>query len=454
MNRNAILYSALFAMAFLYIIGRGVWLSLTIDEALSFFHLSETSIISANDHFLNSQLMRFCMAVFGESEWSLRLPNMLSFGLFGVAGFRLLKPIQEPVLFTIGSLLFFFQPFVLEFFSLARGYGLGLSFAIFALAIAMEDGKTKEWVKSLSILVLLSLAVMANAVYFNFAAGLLLWLTFSAWRSNRVLVAVYGIGLLIMGFSTFFYLYDLAAVQGLQLGTNSISDAFWRTVNKMSYWSKSRYTLHQYVVFAIFTLGLITLFWNLFKRSIQSRTLTLLVVCALMLLGWVVEHLLFKSHFPQGRMILILPVLLGLIFIYSAFDLLQKPHKWMKWPVLVMGTVAVINMAFAINFNHTVQWSSDTPVKSLVMDVKPGAVPVRVELSKRLFPVAKYYVHRLHRKIDLVPFTDNPPLTSSVIWLDIQRNSTSERTIQRSLMYREVRRFENAPVVVYERVLE
>src|ERR1051325_3912111 len=71
---------------FIYIILRAKKLSLTWDEANTFWEYVRTprwlpqefNYMSANNHLLNTWLMKICAMCFGESEFSLRLPNVLA----------------------------------------------------------------------------------------------------------------------------------------------------------------------------------------------------------------------------------------------------------------------------------------------------------------------------------------------------------------------------------------
>src|ERR1041384_8080773 len=82
---------------FIYIIIRAKVISLTWDEANTFWEYVRTphwftqdfNYMSANNHLLNTWLMKFSVGLFGESEFALRLPNVLAGGVFLVAAMKL-----------------------------------------------------------------------------------------------------------------------------------------------------------------------------------------------------------------------------------------------------------------------------------------------------------------------------------------------------------------------------
>ena len=87
--KNIISRGYLFLPAFLlfaYVAFRAMQLSLIWDEANTFFEHVRTpfwlpnnyNYMSANNHLLNTWLMKCSVNVFGESEFALRLPNVIA----------------------------------------------------------------------------------------------------------------------------------------------------------------------------------------------------------------------------------------------------------------------------------------------------------------------------------------------------------------------------------------
>ncbi|MFI5120278.1 MAG: ArnT family glycosyltransferase [Thermoanaerobaculia bacterium] len=130
------------AMLFAYVAIRATRVPITHDEALTYFSfvthsfrtiVSVPSSWSANNHVLNSLLARLALLAFGPSEWALRLPNVLAFCLYLACGMALCRRYSSAVSSACAFLLLTANPFLLEFFSLSRGYGLGLAFLSAAL---------------------------------------------------------------------------------------------------------------------------------------------------------------------------------------------------------------------------------------------------------------------------------------------------------------------------------
>lgn len=111
------------------------------DEASTFFFYIQTgeylpffSHIDANNHVLNSTLSFICFKLFGDSLFSIRLPNTLSFLVLAYGAWRLLRQAKSPVSksLLIGGFILSFH--FLSFFSTCRGYGLSMALLTFALA--------------------------------------------------------------------------------------------------------------------------------------------------------------------------------------------------------------------------------------------------------------------------------------------------------------------------------
>jgi 4-amino-4-deoxy-L-arabinose transferase-like glycosyltransferase len=167
---------------------RAATLSFTHDESLSFagFTWAPTWSETANNHLLNTWLMELCSKIFGNSELSLRLPNLSAHSLFLICTLLIIKRFDNAILKILGFAVLNINPFAFDFFSLARGYGLAMAFQILALylvVLAFEEKKTKKFVQYLFFSTIAgALAALANFTFLNFYFPLLLicaWLLFS-----------------------------------------------------------------------------------------------------------------------------------------------------------------------------------------------------------------------------------------------------------------------------------
>ncbi|MCA1671647.1 MAG: hypothetical protein LC799_05410, partial [Actinobacteria bacterium] len=163
-----------------YVVVRASMVGLTHDESLSYgFVWGDSGFIDlSNNHWLNSWLMQVSGSLFGHSELALRLPNIAAYVLYGVCCGLLLVEARHAAARIAGFTVLFLNPFLLEFFSLARGYGLSLGFAAAALAalLVARERQASAWedVARLALIAVAGgLAVYANPTALNLVLALL-----------------------------------------------------------------------------------------------------------------------------------------------------------------------------------------------------------------------------------------------------------------------------------------
>ena len=119
----------LMVSVFIYSCIRAALLSITHDEALTYFIsvkpvveiLANNVVYPANNHFLNTLLIKLFTSVFGVYEFVLRIPTLIGLGLYLSASYVLLKLFLRRIWFVLGIALMVLNPFIHDFFSCARG---------------------------------------------------------------------------------------------------------------------------------------------------------------------------------------------------------------------------------------------------------------------------------------------------------------------------------------------
>lgn len=163
--------------------------SVTIDEAFahSLFLTGDWSKLigpyDASNHVLYSMLAKTSIAVFGLSEFTLRIPSLLGGLLYLVAVFRLSRRLLgEGWLRLLSLALLSLNPHLMDFMSAARGYGLALGLFLWALdrtlayveAPAGGEGAPPRRALVPKAAIGLALAVAANLTLLMPATGLAL----------------------------------------------------------------------------------------------------------------------------------------------------------------------------------------------------------------------------------------------------------------------------------------
>ncbi|HEY6159904.1 MAG TPA: glycosyltransferase family 39 protein, partial [Bacteroidia bacterium] len=156
---------------FTYVLLRAYLLSFTWDEAYTYLYFVrdhawlpyEFTTMAANDHLLNTWLMKCCAILFGNSEFSLRLPNVLFFLVYLYFSFRIAFCFSNPVHRLCAFLLLCLNPYQLDFFGAARGYGMSFALLSGALYFTLTYfTRQRNVLRALAALLLSMLAVLAN----------------------------------------------------------------------------------------------------------------------------------------------------------------------------------------------------------------------------------------------------------------------------------------------------
>jgi hypothetical protein len=158
-----------------YIIYKASSTCFTHDESYTYtryVHQSFMDIISyktpyTNNHILNTVLMKYSEVFFGSSELSLRLPNIFAFILYSVFSTLLFCKYSPNLVFPF-YLLMVLNPYLLDFFALARGYGLSIGFLVMSLYYLSLHFTSKQNKHLILFNVGAFLAVMSNFSLLNY----------------------------------------------------------------------------------------------------------------------------------------------------------------------------------------------------------------------------------------------------------------------------------------------
>jgi hypothetical protein len=167
-------------LLFAYVACRAYLISFTHDEGLTYQHFiypTAKEIFSysnpdPNNHLLNTLIVRFVAAYFPLKDYILRIHSVLFYLLYLFFSWRLAKDFQSPWL-RFGAFLFLnCIPYLLDFFSMARGYGMSYAFmmgSLYYLKRWLENSGSKPFAASLG---LAGLAVLSSFVTISFYLSL------------------------------------------------------------------------------------------------------------------------------------------------------------------------------------------------------------------------------------------------------------------------------------------
>lgn len=402
---NIILWSAL-ALPIAYIIYRAWAIDFTHDEALTYLRyvdmkywtaMRNTETVSANNHILNTLFVKISNDLFGPRIFLLRLHSIAG-GLLYILGVLALIRFAAPKISGIGRLLitlaFVYPPLILEYFSLARGYGLGLGLEIWALLYMLRFLQAPNRRSAIWFAIIGCLAVISNlnTIFVYLLSGACMLIRILALRPIPPLkkwVHWFAAPLAITGATTVFLWKGIALMvekkelyYGGTLGL--IPDTIYDLMVNMTYphpFNKpvSDSFLMALTVFTLLALFVVAVdFTQGTKRSKAGLTCRVfLFIYIFSEIGYLAQHHLMGTPYPIKRTLL---VVVPLIFGYSACAVLRTIELMKEYGHrLAAPLFAIPFMAFASywiifeysrwNLIYSQEWRFDADNREIMRDV-------------------------------------------------------------------------------------
>jgi hypothetical protein len=426
-NRNY--FIALIACAisgiilFAYVFIRAYSIPITHDEAFSWNHVATHSVMeiisyntspgpaTPNNHILNSLLMKFFGWLFHPSVFALRLPNLIAYLFFLVFSFLILKRLKNPILMVAGFWLLNIDPYVLEFFSLARGYGLSNAFCLGTIYFLLEWKENRTRKNLFFTFFLAFFSVIANFSLLHFYLGVCIVVAFILIVQqpkdvkgfvNRMKDAFRKLGIpivatIFLGFVLFEPLRKILKWHETFGGLKG----FWAdTVDGLvsAFCSGQSYTEWLHPLLKIFILismlaiilGIIKSFY---KKELSSNAMTICLLLLLPVFIHLLEHFLFGTEFLIARTGQYFVPLFIVAFIFSCEYVIGKTTPYFM-AILAFGGVA--HLYNCENFTHTSEWQFDCDSKAALDFIRSSVQQsprkhVQVGITWLLEPGLNYY---------------------------------------------------------------
>ncbi len=358
--------------AWVYAGVRASSVAFTYDESLTYgiIHGNRTFLHDANNHWLNTFAMRVTQHLFGQSEFALRLPNVLGFGVYGAAVLVILWR-RRPAAQVAGLLLLIVNPFLLEFFGLARGYGLGLAFVAVAVAAAVTEGP--ELLRLATVVVAGALAFYASFGALNVvlaAYGVVaMTLIRHRWGNWRYIAS--GVGLLTAGLVAmtpgFVHLKEMQDAGMLYLGghqgfiPDTIGSVLWFSAGGGP--EPGWLPLMEGVVVAVaLACGVRAIWRRRWDMAAGATALFFLAVAA-----QVVESTFFHTLWPEDRVALCYVIPFAAMVVLAIDGLKSPTIAWA--PTAIASVVIVGNFLAVANVSSTTLWRFDETSRAVMKAV-------------------------------------------------------------------------------------
>jgi hypothetical protein len=400
MNTSVKLSCFLISLALLsYSIIRAFNIGFTHDESYTYLYASHDSFmqiisnrtteISANNHILNTLFMKLFDNTLGSSEISLRLQSIFAHAIYLVFTFLILKQFRSAPLILGGFIILNVNPYLLDFFSLARGYALSISFmmvSIYFFTVYIKEDKKRPLIYSM---LAACLAMLSNFALMNYYAALLLIhqvilysrfrdLKTSFLRSRSVLIIF-----LIMLVICYEPLRKLIKYQRFDFGG---SEGIWSdTVPSLLNFSLYHQDYHPmiYPIITGFIFITVVLFFLIHKK--EKNSFFILALLLLIILLNIVQHFLFGSPYIMERFALFITPLYLLLLIHLMNYLIEKNKAFMISGFVLLALITggmSYHFSRCANISYAINWDYDADTKHMLADLeKEKAVSGKQNIS-------------------------------------------------------------------------
>lgn len=422
-------------MAWLLIIYKAAIIPVTHDEVATMVHYLNFSTWEImmypdpwpNNHILNTLLAKYSMAIFGVEQWSARLPNVLSFLLYFYAAFRICRMLfsQEILLFLSGIVLFIANPFLLDFFSLCRGYGMSnalmLAAAMFCLEGFMKQQEQALW-WSLGFAILAAYANFTMLIFWCAINGMLFFYFLDAHANAWNLRSFFTkIGIQLIGALAFLALI-FTPIQKMQSTDQFVywqSNSFFQDtivslVENTRYGSVVLDIPNAYwalaVTFAYFAAGAYVMFYwgKTTRRTVFAMPLFISFnLISLTIFADILQTIILHTPNLTTRTALLYYPLFAFLLASSLqhFHIFQaKTSRWIAGGTIL---IAILHMSRTVSLDRVREWWYDANTFQVqeILHEKSKNNPVSLQVSWFFHPSFNfYYQHNKTPWIELQPY--------------------------------------------------
>ncbi len=376
-----------------------------------------------NSHLLNSLFIWIEIKLFGLDQTAVRLHSAFSYLVFSWAVYRLSLQFKEGYLRYLFVVLITLHPYLIEYFSLARGYAMSFACMMMSLYflyeyLLIEDTSTKK--KLYWAVCWAGLAVLSSYVLLTFYIAVLLLYAIHSFFMNRTEGFLKSIVLKCKE-EVFFWTVNavfLIAVMAIVLRINPTSlAAFWPG---NSFWSDTIYSIVEmfFIGTNVFTKWIFSFLVLLlsgacvvslvrFVRSRKYESSSLFALLFLAMYGlFVIQYYFFAINYVSYRgAIYLYPFICIVVFFWVAKDttlpgLLRKPVLVV---LVLLGFFVVGNFINTFSLSRGIDTAPKAAFEKALQDLDqltPEGKTVSLGVS-RAFPATMEY-YRLRYGFDWI----------------------------------------------------
>lgn len=384
-------YLLLGMLLFLLVAYKAFTIGITHDEAYSFWLVKTMSINqmggTANNHWLNSTgIFLFTHLFRSDSVGVMRLQSLIGFIIYLIALLSFVRHIDKVALQVLFLSVFLLNPYVLDFFSLARGYGLSMGLQMMGFYYAYKAFKSRDKRDVLKVFAWMTLALAANysTLYIYLAFSAVYFLTLIRHRSIKADRMVWlTIALQFLAIATAVTnLFIIRHFGDLEFGARNsfVEDTLASLVSSSAYGTISRSAAFgiALVLYGILVIPSLVLTFRVITKRDNMEWVHFLAVVNLFVLA-IIEalHLLFRTPYQAWRTTTVLYPLMGLTLFFYIYALVSK-YLQMKRAIQIIAVALVLLLGFnfignaSYRYVYEWKWNMDSydKIETLMADIK------------------------------------------------------------------------------------
>lgn len=387
-------------LIFTYTVLRAYFISITWDESQSYHEYIKNNIVllqtydmlSANNHILNTLGGIIFTNLFGVSEFTLRMPSLIAHLFFLFYSAKLVSTFGNKWISLSAFLILNLNPYLLDYFSLARGYGLSLGLMMpsiyYLYLLHVDNYKTKY---AMAALLFAELATLGNLTLLNYCIVLFgvisILMSYNNFKtSNNFSLSIPNTlkQMLLPAFLFAIFMWFILPISFGLKDANALffggEQGFWKDtvgtiIPRLWYGLDFTYWLQRLTKgFFLLILLTSTLFVGI-KHAKNKKTNanlflgSLLLLFFLIILSTIVQHYVLGTLYLIERGVLFLFVLLMLIFVFFINELVVERKKFQS-VIHVVAIIVFIHFMFSLNLKYVYEWKDDCETKEMLKDLE------------------------------------------------------------------------------------
>lgn len=377
-----------------------------------------------NNHILHTLLVKAFTRVFGYSEFVCRFPNFLGGIMYWIFGLFILNKISRGFQYwvLIGVIFLISNPYVVEFFGLARGYGLSVAWMLVSIFCLISGSKYRYYAS----LIAGGIAVYTNLTLLNFFIPLfILIFVLQFLQKDHSRISGFGIlGLIFMIVIASILIPISKMVQTEQFqywGTLGFyHDTFLpllrSSVMGKKYFGEASMDIFKWAVILLTALIAFGLVFDLikFKKSAIYRVEFQLGYLFLGTIAYnYIQNFIFKVPNLNARTALLFYPLF-ILASFSMFIRLQLPVKWKMILILPILGLALWHIKTCYNLHSAYEWWFDGDNKKVMKAIAEthldqGSEKIKLRCDWIFQPSLTYYA-----KIKFDQLIEPPPYNKAI----------------------------------------